>query len=124
MQDITYQTFNGDWKNSFIVRDILGHNPQQDEESRSREYEKYYLVTTRLDENDTPKSILEFVKLAIAASADAIVLDYSKAYDFDCNFIDLETFSEQVAKPLFEMMKSAGYTDTKSYEHRFSFARI
>ena len=124
MQDITYQTFNGDWRNSFIVRDILGHNPQQDEESRSHEHEKYYLVTARLDENDTPKSILEFVKLVIAAAADAIVLDYSKAYDFGCNFIDLDTFSEQVAKPLFEMMESAGYIDTKSYEHRFSFAKV
>ena len=117
---INYQKFNEDWKESFIVRDIMGLIPGV--EKRNEEYKKRTIAAAALDKEDTPESILEFVKMAVAAQADAIVIDYHIAYE-DYGFMDYDTFVEKAAKPIFDIMKSAGYVDTKSYEFRLSYAK-
>ena len=120
---ICYQTFNGDWKNSSIVNDIIDWSSADTEEKKQRRYrecQKKTIVAARITEEDTPESIVEFAKLAIAAQADAIVIDYHIAYE-DSNFMDYDIFVEKVAKPIFDMMKFADYVDTKSYEFKLSF---
>lgn len=122
---ICYQTFNGDWRNSFIVNDIIGWFPTNTEEEKQKRYEecqKMTIAAACMTEEDTPESIVEFAELAIAAQADAIVIDYHMAYE-DSNFMDYDTFVGKVARPVSDMMKSAGYEDTKSYEFRLSFMR-
>lgn len=122
---ICYQTFNGDWRNSFIVNDIIGWSSVNTEEEKQKRYEecqKMTIAATCITEEDTPESIVEFAELAIAAQADAIVIDYHMAYE-DSNFMDYDTFVGKVAKPISDMMKSARYEDTKSYEFRLSFMR-
>lgn len=122
---IWYQTFNGDWRNSFIVNDIIGQSSSDTVEEKQKRYEecqKMTIAAARTTEEDAPESIVEFAKLAIAAQAYAIVIDYYIAYE-DSNFMDYDTFVEKVAKPIFNMMKSAGYEDTKSYDFRLSFIR-
>lgn len=120
---ICYQTFNGDWKNSFIVNDIIGWSSADTEEKKQKRYkecQKMTIAAACITKEDTPESILEFAKLAIAACADAIVIDYHITYE-DSNFMDYDTFIEKVAKPICDMMKFADYVDTKSYEFKLSF---
>ena len=117
---IWYQTFNGDWRNSFIVKDIIGLFPTNTEEEKQKRYEecqKMTIAAAHTTAEDAPESIVEF-----AAQANAIVIDYHIAYE-DSNFMDYDTFVEKVAKPIFDMMKSAGYEDTKSYKFRLNFIR-
>ena len=124
--EVCYQTFNGDWRNSFIVNDIIGWFPTNTEEEKQKRYEecqKNMIAAACLTEEDTPESIVEFAELAIAAQADAIVIDYHMAYE-NSNFMDYDTFVEKAAKPIFDVMKSAGYENTKSYEFRLSFMRL